>query len=69
MSVQQDIARYLRTNRPKPFCDDCVKNNLGLARRQQAQATTASLAQSNDFTRGSGICSDCGEEKLVANAR
>jgi hypothetical protein len=68
MIVQEDIANFLRRNRPKPFCEDCIKKNLRLTRRQQAQATTSVLAQSNNFVKRNGICFDLNETKLVTNA-
>jgi len=50
------------------YCDDCLADELPLKRRQQAQATTASLALTSEFSRGKRICSLCGKNNDVIHA-
>jgi hypothetical protein len=67
MSVQQDIANFLRGNRPKPFCNDCIKkisSSQGDSRHRPLLLHLRNLI----ISLRNGICSDCGEDKLVTNA-
>jgi hypothetical protein len=57
-SVAERINDYL-TRRPVPICDDCLTKALGLKRRQQAAAVTATLGTTPSFNRYDGSCADC----------
>jgi len=69
MTVQATIADFLRDNRGVALCDDCIAERLGLKRRQQAQAVTSALAETDEFLRSSGNCSSCSQTKNVIHAK
>jgi hypothetical protein len=66
MSIPEQVADFLRRNKPHSYCDDCLKELLDLARRQEVQQATKPLGASGAFTRQQGRCFHGGEEgKLV----
>lgn len=67
MMIAERVNTFITGRKPKAFCDDCIKEQLGLSRRQQAQRVTGALATTDCFQRASGICSICGSEKKVIN--
>ena len=69
MTVPERVSTFLTDNRGKAFCDDCLKDRLRLARRQQAQQATSALATAPSFRRQTASCSRCGDEKLVIWAK
>ncbi len=64
-SIPMRIRDFLFERAGKAYCDDCVKSQLGLKWRQQVRVITATLAVTESFPRGSGICSTCKEHKQV----
>ena len=69
MIVPERISAFLTQHRGEAFCDDCLKDRLQLARRQQAQQASSALAASPGFRRQTAACSCCGSEKLVIWAK
>jgi hypothetical protein len=69
MTIPEQVADFLRRNKPNSYCDDCLQKILGLARRQEAQQATKPLGVSGAFVRQSGRCFHGGEEKLVIRAK
>jgi hypothetical protein len=67
-SIPERVSSFLRQNDGVPYCDDCIQKNLFLKRRQQAHRVTSALAQTREFIREKGICSDCGGDKLVTRS-
>jgi hypothetical protein len=64
MSIAEKIKLYLTSDAGTPYCDDCLKEELGL--HQSAQVELASMFDSEvHFERGIGMCCKCGEEKTV----
>ena len=61
----EQVAAFIKGNRPRAFCDACIKDKVGLARPQQAQQITSALATAGTFRRESGICAACGSERLI----
>lgn len=47
------------------ICDDCIFEALSLSSRQQANQTTVPLSTTSDFMRDKGVCSRCGDGKIV----
>jgi hypothetical protein len=43
------------------WCDNCLADDLGLPRRQQAQAITGVLEEIPLYRRYHGECASCGE--------
>ena len=50
---------------PLSWCDDCIARELGLARRQQAQAVTGVLEETPRYERGRAMCDYCKQTKTV----
>ena len=67
MIIAQRVNDYLTKRRPDEVCDSCVADHLAL-RHQQANRVTMALGTTSDFTRETGLCSDCGRE-LVTTRR
>ena len=68
MTVPKQIASFIRENKGKAFCDDCLYVELRLSTRQQAQVYSAAFAETSDFNREKGNCSRCHEDKVVIYA-
>ena len=67
MTKPKLIASFLRENKGKAICDDCLFSELKLANRQQANVHTAAFAETSDFTKEKATCSICHETKLVTS--
>jgi len=70
MTVPERVAMFLRANL-NAYCDDCLGTLLRLgwgSNRNMAQSTTYTLAQTAEFHRQKGPCSQCGKTKLVTRA-
>jgi len=67
MIIAERVNQYLTGRRPDEICDGCVAAHLKL-RHQQANRVTMALGTTSDFTRGAGLCVDCGRE-LVTTRR
>lgn len=71
MTVEARVAAFVRLVQPQAMCDDCIARGLRLgsgSNRTMARNATAALSQTKDFTRAKGVCSSCGERKLVTHA-
>lgn len=67
-----EIARQVidRLNEsPAPVCDDCLRVELGLARRQQAQAVTGVLEETPLYQRYRGTCAVCHDAPKMVISR
>jgi hypothetical protein len=62
------IHVFLTRHEPKPFCDDCIAKELGLARRQLVQPITAALGLTTDYRKEKGTCSLCKSEKPITRS-
>jgi len=68
MTVPEQVAHFLQTHRPLPYCDSCIQRALKLKRHQQVQQATSSGAASGGFIRRTGTCSVCGKNSAVTHA-
>ena len=70
MTEAEQIVGFLQKNRPKPYCDDCIADELKLASRQKAQRVTEVLGLTLEYRRQKGVCSSCKNDtpKFVVNA-
>jgi hypothetical protein len=69
MKIPEKVSQFLRNHSNSAFCDDCLKKELSLLRRQQAQRVTDALGQTSDFLRRKGQCSTCNADtKFVIQA-
>ena len=64
MTMAEQIKHYLESDAGMPYCDDCLKDELGLQRSEEVEIALA-FDSEDDFKRDVGICSKCGEEKTV----
>jgi hypothetical protein len=69
MTVPARVEKFVQDRCGEAFCDACIQDHLGLARVQQVQQVTSSLAVTAAFEREQGRCSGCDQEKLVIRAR
>lgn len=65
MNNAEKVTGFLTKNKGKPYCDDCLKQQVPLSRRQEAQRITQALATTPLFKRIRGKCSGCNRIKLV----
>ena len=65
MLIAERVNKFITDHMPDAFCDDCIAEELGLSRRQQAHRVTSALATTADFRREVDSCSLCGKEKKV----
>jgi hypothetical protein len=65
MTIAEKIKRYLESDAGMPYCDDCLKEELGLQHPEQVELASTFDTEGR-FKRGVGICRKCGEEKTVS---
>jgi hypothetical protein len=65
MTVPERVAHFVTDMSGCPYCDACIQERLQLARVQQVQQITASLAMTDKFSREDGECDGCGKTKKV----
>ncbi len=65
MNISEKVVNFLTTHKNEPYCDRCLKELVGLQRPQQAQRVAEALATTPLFRRIKGLCSNCGETRLV----
>jgi hypothetical protein len=68
MTVPEQVAQFIQSQKPSPYCDSCIQNSLGLKRHQQVQQAASGGAASGGFVRGAGTCSACGKDAIVTHA-
>jgi hypothetical protein len=68
MTIAERVSDWLKQKKSARFCDDCIKEELNLSRRQQAFRVTSALGTTSEFERQTGDCTSCGKEKLVIRA-
>lgn len=59
MSVPQRIRTFIHGRQGRATCDKCICNGVPLARPQQSQQVTATLAHEPGFLRRTCVCSVC----------
>ena len=57
MARADEVTTFLRTNKHKNYCDECLRKSLRCPRHQQVQQITAALATVGCFRRETGECS------------
>ena len=68
MAIPQKIHDFLVARIGSKYCDDCIRDRLGLRWRQQVQLITSTLAVTGNFLRADGVCSNCHQTKQVVSA-
>jgi hypothetical protein len=67
MLVAQRINDFI-TTRGQPVCDRCIMGALRLTAHAHSAQITGALGTTSDFTRRSGQCSLCKNERVVIHA-
>jgi hypothetical protein len=66
--IAKDKARtFLAANRGRTFCDPCLGRAVGIDPSTGHRAATR-IARAEEFLREYGVCSGCGESRLVTRA-
>ena len=71
MTVPARVTSFLKTQKPKAYCDACIAKALTLgagSNRSMARNATSVLAQTKEFRRFEGSCSQCRQVRLVISA-
>jgi hypothetical protein len=70
MTIPEQIKGFLEGHRSDCFCDDCIQEQLKLARRQEVAPVTKTLGLTLGFQRDHGVCVLCSHPrtKLVIRA-
>ncbi len=61
VTVPQQVAHFLQTHKPSPYCDTCIQSALKLKRHQQVQQATSGGAASGGFIRVLGLARHVGK--------
>jgi hypothetical protein len=67
MTAKERVAEFLVTHRPRMFCDQCLARLLGID-PSTAYRAAVKAGRASSFIREYGVCSECGESRLVARA-
>jgi hypothetical protein len=67
MSVRERVITFLIAQRLHNFCDQCVARALGIDPSTAYRAATK-LERASGFVREYGICSSCGDSRLITRA-
>ena len=73
VSVEQRIYNFLKQNKLKDFCDDCIATKVrrpegGHVNRTQVRNATSAFEVTEEFGRSMGSCSACYKNKKVIRA-
>lgn len=64
MIVAERVNSFI-TELGKPVCDACIVKGVGLTNHAHAAQITAALGTTSDFTRSTGECHLCKNERMV----
>lgn len=67
MIAKERAAAFLRAHGGRRLCDRCLSRALGIDPSTGHRAAVK-VARSAEFVREYGVCSDCGESRLVTRA-
>lgn len=67
MTAKERVATFLVTHQPRSFCDQCLARALGID-PSTAYRAAEKAGRAGGFIREYGVCSDCGESRLVTRA-
>ena len=69
MSIPQQINDYITSKGGAALCNKCIADGLGMSNKGAHPAqVTGALGTTSDFTRGTGECSSCREQREVIHA-
>jgi hypothetical protein len=64
MIARERVAAFLVSHQPESFCDECLARALGID-PSTAYRAAVKVGRGGEFIREYGVCSDCGESRLV----
>ena len=67
MIAKERVAAFLITHGPRRFCDECLARALGIDPSTVYRAAVKT-GRAGTHIREYGVCSDCGESRLVTRA-
>jgi len=72
-SVEKRIYDFLRLNKAKDFCDNCIANRVSRpdganVNPSQVRNATSAFEVTKEFTRSQGTCPICQENKKIIRA-
>ena len=67
MTARERVAAFLLAHQPRRLCDECLAHELGID-PSTAYRAAVKAGRSGGFIREYGVCSDCGESRLVTCA-
>ncbi len=67
MTAKERVAAFLVTHQPRSFCDQCLGRALRID-PSTAYRAAEKAGRAGGFIREYGVCSDCGESRLVTRA-
>ena len=67
MIAKERVATFLATQRPRSFCDECLARALGID-PSTAYRAAVKTGRAGSSVREYGVCSDCGESRLITRA-
>ena len=66
MSVPQQVNDFITSHKPKPVCNKCIADGIGLTNNTAHPAQiTGALATTRDFMQERGTCVICKSSKKV----
>lgn len=65
LTIPERIAEFLKGNKPRAYCDDCIAGALNM-RREQVNTVTSTLGLCCEYSRGSESCAHCHRERKFA---
>jgi hypothetical protein len=68
MIAKDRVAAFLLTHRPRSFCDECVGRALGID-PSTAYRAAVKADRAGGSIREYGVCTDCGQSRLVTRSR
>jgi hypothetical protein len=66
LTMPERVSRYLKSNHPQAYCDDCIAQALGI-HRAQVSLITSTLGLCREFSRGSKTCAACANPRKFAS--
>jgi hypothetical protein len=67
MIARDKVAAFLLAHRGRFFCERCLGRAVGIDPSTGHRAATR-IARAGGFVREYGVCSECGESRLVTRA-
>jgi len=67
MTARERVAAFLLAHQTRRLCDECLAREVGID-PSTAYRAAVKAGRSGGFIREYGVCSDCGESRLVTGA-